>query len=78
MSGADTEKLMEELRSIISKSDILNKRVELSLNTRINRIIITVLNKQTGEMIKQIPCEELQKLAEHLKEASGIFCDNKA
>ncbi len=77
MSPPDTDKLMEELSSIISKSDVLNKRIRLSVNPQINRIIITVLHKQTGELIRQIPCEELQHLAEHLREASGIFYDKE-
>ncbi|OHD07004.1 MAG: hypothetical protein A2086_13345 [Spirochaetes bacterium GWD1_27_9] len=73
----DLKKILEDLNEIINSSLTINKRVQLSFNEEINRVIITVLDNETGKTIVEIPCEEIQKLAVHLKEASGILYDKK-
>ena len=77
-SNVDLKQLASELNKILSSSDMMNRKVELSYNENINRIIITVMNKETGSIIAEIPCKEIQNLALHLKEAIGIVIDNNA
>ena len=71
----ELEKVIEGLNKIAAASEILNKRVELRVNKEINRVIITIIDKESNKVIKEIPCQELQNLALHLKEAIGILFD---
>jgi flagellar protein FlaG len=42
------------------------------------RIVVQIIDKQTGELIRQIPPETVLKQAEALKELSGLLYDQKA
>ena len=55
--------------------------VNRSLKYRIydkNKIAVTVLNKKSGEIIREIPPENLQKLSERMDETIGKFFDQLA
>lgn len=73
----DIDEVMKDLGRI-AKSNILNKKVKLSVNRDINRVIIKIVDKDTDRVIKEIPCEEMQQLAIHLKKAIGILFDENA
>jgi flagellar protein FlaG len=74
----DMEKVIEDLNRIADQSDILDKRVKLSFNKEINRVIIRIVDKQSNRIIKEIPFKEIQNLAIHLRQAIGILYDNNA
>lgn len=74
----EIEQVMDELKKLTETNDVLNRRVKLSINKEINRIIITVVDKNTDEVIREIPCKELQNLAAQLQEAIGILYDHNA
>jgi uncharacterized FlaG/YvyC family protein len=78
LPGAEPENIIRDLKKLAEASDIVNKKVKLSINPDINRMIITIMEKDTNRVISIIPCEELQKLAMHLKEAVGILYDKIA
>lgn len=73
----DAKKLADNLE--ISKPiDLIDYKVHLSVNKAINRVIITVVDKESNEVVKEFPCEEIQRLAAHLKEAIGLLFDGEA
>jgi flagellar protein FlaG len=78
MPGKGLEKLAENIKKIIDASDYFSRVVELRVNKEINRIIITILDKNTNQVIREIPCVEIQDLDAHLKEAIGVLFDTKA
>ncbi|MCG8572723.1 MAG: flagellar protein FlaG [Spirochaetes bacterium] len=71
----DTEKLLQQIAQF--NTELHDKEVKLSYNEKINRIIITIVNKQKNEIIKEYPCEDLQKLAMHLKNMIGVLFDSQ-
>jgi flagellar protein FlaG len=73
----EIDEVIKDLNKIAS-SNILNKKVKLSVNKEINRVIIKIVDKNTDKVIKEIPCKELQQLAMHLKKAIGILFDENA
>lgn len=73
----DAKELANDLK--ISKPiDLIDHKVHLSVNKAINRVIITVVDKESNEVVKEFPCEEIQNLAAHLKEAIGLLFDEEA
>jgi flagellar protein FlaG len=73
----ELEKISIEINRMVESKDLSNRRVELRINSEINRIIITVFDKNTNEVVREIPCKELQNLAIYLKEAIGLFYDKQ-
>lgn len=54
-----------------------NRRVVLSVNERINQVIIKVVDTETDKVIKEIPAEEIQRLIARIKETIGLLVDEK-
>lgn len=73
----DIEKILKSLDQFNSM-DLMNKKIKLYHNKEINRIIISVIDKETNEVIKEIPCEEIQNLAKYLREELGNLYDEMA
>ncbi len=70
------------------KSDILNvigkmnnsfenisEKVSFSYHEENDRIIIKVIDKETREVVREIPAKDIVKLSEHLKEYLGMLVD---
>jgi len=74
----ELDEVMDGLKKLAETSEILNKKVKLRLNKDINRIIITIVERSSNRILREIPCEEIQSLAAHLKEAIGVLMDTKA
>jgi flagellar protein FlaG len=73
----EVQHITDEINKMISSTDMANRRVELRVNESINRVIILVYNKENNEILREIPCKELQNLAVYLKEAVGLFYDKQ-
>jgi len=71
----DIQRIQEELNKIIANTDIFSRRVQLSYNEDINRVIVTVIDRDSGEVLREIPSKELQNLARHLQDAIGVLYD---
>ncbi len=52
-----------------------NSELSISMDKGSKKIIIKIVNSQTKEVIRQIPPEELVKLAESLQEPNGSLVD---
>jgi len=68
-------KLLEQARESLKE---LDHRVELSLDTELNTVIVRVLDQETGDLKKQFPSEDLLELKRFLHDHSGLFVEEKA
>lgn len=71
----DVEKIVKELKKYNNQLQYFDKEVKLSINEEIDRVVVTVINKNTNKVIYQYPYEELQRLAAHLKNMRGLELD---
>lgn len=72
----------------ISSTDMLDKIKELSqdglysvhfeMNNEINSMVIRVVDKDSGEVIRQIPAEELIQVAKTLNDLRGLVVDTES
>lgn len=67
-------KLLEQARESLKE---LDHRVELSLDTELNTVIVRVLDQETGDLKKQFPPEDLLELKRFLHDHSGLFVEEK-
>lgn len=78
--GAPSESA-QMLQEVLQISDTLNRKVKFSIDTDSNRVIVRIVDKETNEVIRELPPEALVKLHKKMKEAMGIlgvFVDQKA
>lgn len=76
--NVDMDKFLNELKQYNSQLQYYDKEIRLHVNKDINQVIVTVINKNTNEVIYEYPYKELQKLAEYLKDMTGFLVDKEA
>lgn len=55
----------------------MSARLELDIDPETDRVIGRIVDKETGEVLKQIPPESMLKLIEMAEMAQGAFVDEK-
>ena len=76
--SAEQQKNLEAMsRAIQEEVGVGDIRLNYSVNQPTGEVVVTVIDGQTGKVIRQIPPEELLALAESMKEFEGIFFNKK-
>lgn len=80
-TGNYLEQVREQLRDISTSLNedkvIRSKNLKFSVDEITNRFLVTVSDKETGEIIKQIPPEVILKVAHNLEALKGLLFDDK-
>ncbi len=72
-----TEEIKQTVESLSGSMDMLNTKLSFSVSEETDQIVVTVTNRETGEVIKQIPSEELVNLRAKMDELIGILFDTQ-
>jgi flagellar protein FlaG len=70
----DIKKSLDILRETFR---LFNRRLDFSVNEKIDRVVVKVIDGTTDKVIKEIPPEEIQKLIARIKETIGILLDQE-
>lgn len=69
----------EDVRMAVSELNRLagnfNEKVQFSLDDRTKRIIIKLIDRDTNEVVSEIPSKYSIRLLEHFQEYMGLFVD---
>ncbi len=73
----------KETRELVTKAqealeEIQHRSLQFSVDESTGRTVIKVIDKESGDVIKEIPPEEALRLAEKIQEMSGLLFDRKA
>lgn len=72
----------ETLKAVAERTqaflDELNIRLDLELHEDTGDIVIRIVNRETEELVRQIPPEELLRIHEKITELRGVLFDEKA
>ena len=55
----------------------IEPRIELSVDKELKQVIIRVFDEESGELIRQIPSEEILKLDRFFADPSGLFVEEE-
>lgn len=55
-----------------------NYGIHFEMNDEAGKMVIKVVSQETGELIRQIPNEEVLRIAQHLHEMSGLLVREEA
>ena len=70
----DIRETLANLEKLVTR---FNRRFQFSLDERINRIVIKVIDRNTDKVIREIPPREIQHLLAGLQEMVGVLVDEK-
>ncbi|MDA8621186.1 flagellar protein FlaG [Psychrosphaera sp.] len=69
----DTEVLEDVASNLQDFVNLIDKELKFSVDTDTGRHVVTVKDGVSGEIIRQIPSEEVLKLAQNLAKISDVF-----
>lgn len=75
LSRAD---LQDALNEVQERMDQMGTNLQFSMDKVAEDIVVKVTDKKNGELIRQIPSEDVIKLRKKLEELSGLLFDEKA
>ncbi|MFB5759866.1 flagellar protein FlaG [Paenibacillus medicaginis] len=77
LSG-DEEQAIQQLEKAIRAVQGPEKTYEISVHKQTHAIMVKVFDKQTGDLIREIPKEKLLDIAANLMELNGMIIDKRA
>ncbi len=74
IEAADAKEMVEALNEYM---DVLQTNLGFSIREDLDHhpVVVEIKNRQTNELVKQIPSEELLAIMEKMKELNGIIFD---
>jgi flagellar protein FlaG len=67
--------LKETIESLNIKMEIKSSNLSFSIDEISDRVMVTVVNDQTGERIRQVPAEAIIKVAHNMEALKGVIFD---
>uniref|UniRef100_A0A831UGH0 Flagellar protein FlaG n=1 Tax=Geobacter metallireducens TaxID=28232 RepID=A0A831UGH0_GEOME len=78
MSAAEKEEKVREAAEKINEFiEAMTHDLSFSVDKDTNRTVVKVLERESGEVIRQIPAEEILKIAKMLDELKGLIIREK-
>ncbi|MGR8918981.1 MAG: flagellar protein FlaG [Gammaproteobacteria bacterium] len=74
----DPRALDEAVNEIARESHIVQRSLRFTVDEESGRTIITVVDRETEEVIRQIPAEEVRNIAARLRSGDGILLKETA
>lgn len=75
VTTADVESAVDETNQMLR---YINERLEFSVHEATNRVMVKVLDRDTDEVLREIPPEQMLDLVAKLQELVGLLVDKKA
>ena len=73
--NTELEEAVKRLSEAIEQSPTATK---ITVDEELDRFIVQVTDKQTGEVVREIPGEAILKIARNIENLKGLLYDNKA
>lgn len=74
----DAKQLENIFGDFKEKFDLLNKYLSIKIDKDLNRPIVRIINKESGEVIRQFPPEQLVELAKKIDQMVGLLFEKEA
>ncbi len=75
---ATNQDIKERVAQIQETIDQIDSQVQFSVEEDLGRVIVKVVERESGELIRQIPSEEVLKAQRFFEEHSGILLEEEA
>ena len=74
VKGKDLEQALSRVREVFQKAD---SRLEFSVDPDLDRVVVKVMDGESGTIIRQIPQQEVIDLAKRLETPTGLLLHHK-
>lgn len=74
VSTRELEQALTRVREVFQKAD---SRVEFSIDPDLDRVVVKIMDGESGTVIRQIPQQEVLELAKSLETPTGLLLHHK-
>ena len=78
-AGEEIQAVQAKLDEIVShlnvKMEVRDKSLNFSVDEVSNRVMVTVTDKMSGEVVRQVPSEAILKVAHNIEALKGVLFD---
>ena len=71
------QQLLNAIEKVSGKVEVQNKELSFSVHEATKQIMIKVVNKETKEVIKEIPAEKTLDMVASMMEVAGLIVDKR-
>ncbi|HHY13195.1 MAG TPA: flagellar protein FlaG [Thermoanaerobacterales bacterium] len=71
------EKLQDSIEALNKTVEVIDKKYEFFIHKESERAVVRVLERATGEVINQIPPEEVLNIIAKIRDIIGVFVDER-
>ena len=68
-------RLEDTIRSLNIKMEVKSSHLNFSVDEISDRVMVTVTNKNTGEVVRQVPADAILKVAHNMEALKGVIFD---
>ncbi len=69
------EELQQDLDVLNAQLETMNRSLQFSIDEELKDVVVKIVDTKTGEIIRQIPPDEVLRLREHFKELVGLILE---
>ncbi|BFU91007.1 MAG: Flagellar protein FlaG [Nitrospira sp.] len=69
------DEVVHAIQYISKESHQAGDQLQISVDSDLDRVIVKIVDSQSGQVIRQIPAEELINLAKQLKNLNGLLVE---
>jgi flagellar protein FlaG len=74
---ADKVYLNRAIERLKDAGDIFKRRLDFKVDDETNRVVVKVIDTETNKVVKEIPPEQLVRLAAKIQEMVGLLVDEE-
>ena len=74
-SSVEVKQAVSRLNNYVQS---LRRDLQFRVDEATDRVVVTVINSESGEVIRQIPSEEVMAVAHSLEQAQGLLVNERA
>ena len=77
-SNSRREQIEEVVTKLQNTLQDVDPRIELSIDKDLSKVIVRIFDKESGELVRQIPSEDVLELERFFADQSGLFVEEEA
>ena len=79
-SPVDSEKMEKVVEEVQKRMDAIGSKLQFGLQKRegLSEMVVQITDRESGELIKQFPAEEVLQIKEKLNDLIGLLFDKQA
>jgi len=71
--AADRSTLEHAVQKVREAFDHMDSRLKIEIDPDLHRVVVKIIDQQSGELIRQVPAQEMLEIAKRLDVAQGLL-----